>query len=181
MTDPLQSIVEEIGILADRAESDKWQVAEQIAVAFAEFPAYTRGLTLSLCERLRRSTDSIYGYRDAWELRSLLNVSDSLTVSHYSTLAHLRTRYDLSVDECKDWAAWAEENNIHVRELNQEVTAKHTEDALKQFMRHVAKLGKLVERIWQDCESVGLSETKRAVVRAALGAVREMVKILEGK
>jgi hypothetical protein len=175
----LQAIVEEIGVLADRAEASKWGLAEAVATAYAEFEAYHRGLTSGLCIRLKRSTDMIYALRDAANLReSLRYESDLLTVSHFSTLSHLRDRYELSDDDCRSWLEWAQENCISVREMAIEVSLQRETDARKAFFKRIEKINKLVQLAWQDCESVGLPDNLRAATKIVLSALREWVEKL---
>ena len=179
MTDELSEVVEAIGKLGDRAEYSKWELSEAVATAYAEFHSYTRGLTAGLCARLRKSTDLIYSLRDAWELKSLLVKSDSpLSVSHFAVLSRLRDRYTLSDDDCREWLTWAEEVGASVREMSIEVSMAHDADPLKSFMRRVEKVGREVQRLWEDCESINLSEDLRALTKAALKVLREWIKKL---
>ena len=174
----LSAIVEEIGVLADRAEASKWGLAEAVATAYAEFSAYHRGLTAGLCSRLRKSTDLIYSLRDAWELKNLLVNSDfasDLSVSHFVTLSHLRDRYDLSDDSCREWLEWAQDNEISVRELSTEINARYEEDARKSFFKRIDKISKLVELVWTECETIGMPDTLRVLTKNALRVLREWI------
>jgi hypothetical protein len=176
--DGLQEIVESIGVLADRAESDKWALAEAVATAYAEFPAYTRGLTAGLCSRLRKSTDLIYGLRDAFNLKSSLKVESDLSVSHFATLSHLRDKYNLTDEECKSWLEWSEENGISVRELSMEISEKYCADAKKAYMKRVERVHKEIEKLWQDSEVIGIPNELRALTKNALRTLIEWVTAL---
>ena len=177
--DGLQPIIEQIGQLSDRAENDKWALAESIATAYAELGAYHAGLTAGLCERLRKSTDSIYNLRDSWELKSLLHVSDSLSVSHYATLSHLKDKFNLTNEDCITWLDWAGETGASVRDMSMEISAAYEEDARKSFFKRIDKISKLVELVWTECETIGMPELLRALTKSSLQVLRDWVAKLE--
>ena len=182
MENELQEIVESIGRLGDIAEGDKWKLAEAVEIAYAEFPAYHHGLTSGLCQRLRKSTDQVYNLRDASALKSKLLVVSELSVSHFASLSRLRDRYDLSDDSCREWLSWAEENEISVRELSMEISTRHTADQRKEFMRRVQKIGREIERLWTDSESVQLPDDLRILTKNALSVLKDWIeKLLEWK
>jgi hypothetical protein len=174
----LQEVVESIGVLADRAESDKWALAEAIEVAYAEFPAYHHGLTSGLCQRLRKSSDQVYNLRYASALKSKLLVVSVLSVSHFSTLSHLRDKYDLTDEDCKEWIGWAEENGISVREMSIEISTRHTQDAKKAYFRLVLRVQRDVERLWEGAEAIGMPEALWAATRAALKVLKDWIAAL---
>jgi hypothetical protein len=162
----LQPIIEEIGKLADRAESDKWALAESIATAYGEFSAYHHGLTSGLCVRLCKSTDAIYNLRDSWELKNLLHVSEpSLSVSHYATLSHLRDRYDLTEEDCIEWLALAQENALSVRELSSEVSTACELDARKEWLKRAKRVSRMFFTLFQDAEQIGLPENLYQILK----------------
>jgi hypothetical protein len=172
----LESIVEEIGLLADKAEASKWELAKAISEAYQEMPAYSRGLTSGLCSRLKRSTDSIYGLRDAFDLKNLLDASYSLlSVSHFTALAHLKDKYNLTEDDCIRWIDWAEQTDSSVRDMSIEVSTAHCADAKKAYLKLVNRVQKDVERLWADSETIGLPDSLRAACKAALGALRDWI------
>ena len=179
MADELQEVVETIGALADLAEKDKWALAEAVSIAFAEFPAYHRGLTSGLCARLRKSDDLIYGLRDAFDLRNSLKIIEtSLSVSHFSALAKLRARYDLTDETCINWVEFATDNCLSVREMSMEIGNQYTADLRKSFMWRVLRVEKDVERLWSDMETVGLPNEIRAATKTALTVLKEWVESL---
>ena len=182
MADELKEIVEQIGLIADRAEVSRWELAQAIADAYTEMPAYSRGLTAGLCSRLAKSTDTIYGLRDGWLLRErILDVTEvpALSVSHFSTLAHLSERYKLTDDEIRESISWAEENSISVRGLAIEISGKHTPDSRADYFRRVQRLRKLLEVLWIEAESQRMGEELRTQTRAVLTGLREWVAAMQ--
>jgi len=179
MADELQAVVESVGLLADKAEASRWELASAVAAAYEELPAYARGLTAGLCLRLRRSTDQVYNLRDAANLRERLRVESALSVSHFATLSHLADRYNLTDSDCKDWLVWAEETDTSVRKMSAEIGVKHTEDQRKAYMRRAVRVGKDVQILWVDAESLQMPEELRAKTRAVLPALREWIGELE--
>ena len=176
MEEYLAKIVESIGGLGDRAESSKWALASAIAAAYTELPLYSRGLTSGLCLRLKKSEDMIYNLRNAENLREKLRYdSDSLHVSHFSTLYHLQDRFNLTDKDCIKWLDWCKETDASVRELSQEITTAYTADQRKEFFKKVDKLDKLLQRIWEEAESVSMPDNLRAVTKDALKVVREWI------
>lgn len=173
----LQEIVEAIGALSDKAEADKWAVASAISAAYQELPLYSRGLTSGLCLRLKKSEDSIYNLRNAENLRAGLRYNtDSVTVSHFSTLYHLRDRFRLTDADCVKWLDWVKETGASVREMSMEVSIAHTQDARAAFLRRCGKVAKSLMVLYQDSESVGLPQPLRIVLKSAcegLGKVLE--------
>lgn len=156
--DELITIIESIGILSDRAETDKWILAGKIAEAYAEFAPYERGLTAGLCQRLRKSSDSIYGYRNAENLRERLQIFPSLSVSHFIALHDLQDRYALSDELIKEWIGRAVDDKLSVRDLRCEVALEHVQDARAHWLRKVARVGKLMTTIMLDAEGVGVPD-----------------------
>ena len=171
----LQQIISEIGLLSDKAEASKWQLAQAVSEAYSELPAYSRGLTAGLCSRLRKSTDSIYGLRDAWNLKNLLHVSDSLSVSHYATLSHLKDKFNLTEEDCITWLGWAQEIGASVRDMSMEISTAYEEDARKSFFKRIDKISKLVELAWTDCEVVQMPELLRALTKTSLQVLRDWI------
>ena len=156
--DELASIVETIGRLADKAEYGRWDVADGIAEAFVEFKPYERGLLAGLCQRLKRSSDSIYAYRNASELRERLNSSCDLSVSHFVTLHNLAEKYVLTDSDLLEWVGWAQDCNASVRELRQEVAEKHEIDAKAKWKRGIRRVSRLMDNLLMDAESVGVPD-----------------------
>jgi hypothetical protein len=172
----LQQIISEIGLLADKAEASKWSLAEAVSTAYMEFKPYSRGLTAGLCSRLRKSTDSIYGLRDAWNLKNLLNVSDSaLSVSHFATLSRLKDKFNLTEEDCITWLGWAQEIGASVRDMSMEISTAHCADAKKSYLKLVNRVDKDIQRLWDDSETIGLPDSLRAACKAALGALRDWI------
>lgn len=174
-TDDLTPIIESIGALADTAEADRWKLAEAIYDAFQELPLYSRGLTSGLCLRLKRSTDSIYALRDSFGLKSRLRYESEIPVSHFSTLAHLQGRYDMSDDDCREWLDWVQETNASVREMSIEISTRHTADQKKEFLRAVNRAVRLLTTLYQDSESVSLPQPYRIILKAAMDGLREVL------
>jgi hypothetical protein len=180
MTDePLQAIVEEIGKLSDSAEASRWELADAIAAAYSELPLYQRGLTSGLCQRMKRSSDTVYGLRDASELRTrLLYVSD-IPTSHFTTLAHLQDRFNLTNEDCISWLDWVKDTGASVREMSQEITTKYTEDGKKAFFKRLERVQKDVQRLWEEAETIHLPENLRALTKAALRVLKNWVEKLQ--
>ena len=165
MDNDLSRIVEQIGRENDKAEASRWAVCKMLADAYEELGAYERGLTAGLCVRLRKSSDQVYNLRNAETLRSLLNVSETLSPSHFWTLYRLRERYGITDDDCREWLKLAEENNLSVRDLAQEVEAAHVKSQRVAFLRHSGRLSRLVTRMYADSEGAGLPEGVRPLLK----------------
>ena len=179
--DDLAPVIEQIGKIGDKAEASKWELAEAVSEAFAEFKPYERGLTSGLCARLRKSDDLIYGLRDAYDLRNSLKIiKTSLSVSHFAALSKLRARYDLTDETCINWVEFATDNCLSVREMSMEIGNQYSENARKQFFKRVDKLDKLVQRLWTDAESVDMPAPLRVVTKSALSVLKEWVESLRG-
>jgi hypothetical protein len=164
--DELQEIVESIGVLADRAENDKWALAESIATAYGEFPAYHHGLTSGLCVRLCKSTDAIYNLRDSWELKNLLHVSEpSLSVSHFATLSHLRDKYSLSDYDCLEWLGFAQGNALSVREMSSEISTAYDADPRQAWLKLAKRTARSFYTLFQDAEQIGLPENLYQILK----------------
>ena len=173
-------IVEEVGRLNDLAETSKWEVAQKIADAFAEFKPYERGLTIGLASRLRKSSDSIYGYRNAENLRAHLKVAPVLSVSHFVALYELASRYNLTPENCKEWVGRAQDDNLSVRDLRSEVALEHELDIRAHWLRKVSRVGKLMNRIYQDAGAVGMSEALYQKTKTVLACVQDWAVSVEG-
>jgi hypothetical protein len=152
----LEHIISEIGNLNDKAESSRWDVAEKIATAYAEFKPYERGLTMGLCNRLRKSADTVYGYKHAEELRSRLKVDPVLSVSHFVALHELKERYALTDDSVREWVSHAEDCSMSCRELRQAVSEAHVIDARANWRRKVVRMNRLMTTIMVEAESAGV-------------------------
>jgi hypothetical protein len=163
----LAQIVSEIGALADAAEASRWQLCRAVSDAYAECGPYERGLTPALCIRLRKSSDTIYDYRDAWRMREELKDGDvsELPYSHYSAMYDLRERYDLTLEQCHDWLEIAASGSLSVRDLRQSVDNAHRENEQKAWIRHLNRLGKLVTIVYQDAGSMKLSDKQYNRIR----------------
>ena len=177
--DELNGIVEEIGRLNDSAESSKWQVAEHIAAAYSELPAYHRGLTAGLCVRLRKSSDTIYSMRNAEELRIRLKVQPVLSVSHFVTLSEAQARYSLADNVLIDWLDHARDCNMSVRNLREALTAAHVEDNKSAWMRKVRRVHKLVNDLLQDAEMVALPESLYQALKILVAMVGDFIGQLD--
>jgi len=177
--DNLQAVVEEIGALNDLAETDKWQVAQKIADAFAEFKPYERGLTAGLCVRLRKSSDTIYSYRNAENLRARLQYIPGLSVSHFVALSDLQKRYMLTDETLKDWIERAQEDNLSVRDLRSEVAIEHEQDLRAHWLRKVVRLVRLMDRVLQDAESAGVPETLYQQTKTAASVIQDLAVSVE--
>jgi hypothetical protein len=178
MENELAPIIESIGRLNDCAEASRWQVCSAIASAFDELPAYSRGLTAGLCARMHKSTDQIYCLRDSERLRANLRYDTVLSPSIFSTLFHLRDRYNLDDNACREWLDWVKETGASVRDMSQEITTKYTEDSNKAFIKRAMRVQKDVQRLWEDMELIGLPDSIRAVTRAALIVLKEWITAL---
>ena len=178
--DNLQAVVEEIGALNDLAETDKWQVAQKIADAFAEFKPYERGLTTGLCQRLRKSSDTIYSYRNAENLRAQLQYIPGLSVSHFVALSDLQKRYMLTDETLKEWIERAQEDNLSVRDLRSEVAIEHSQDLRAHWLRKVVRLVRLMDRVLQDAESAGVPNELWQIAKVAHSCVSDFADRVSG-
>jgi len=178
--DNLQAVVEEIGALNDLAETDKWQVAQKIADAFAEFKPYERGLTAGLCARLRKSSDTIYSYRNAENLRAQLQYIPGLSVSHFVALSDLQKRYMLTDETLKEWIERAQEDNLSVRDLRSEVAIEHSQDLRAHWLRKVVRLVRLMDRVLQDAESAGVPNELWQTAKVAHACVGDFADKVSG-
>lgn len=175
MTEGLEEIVESIGALSDKAEKDRWELCAAIANAFEELPAYSRGLTIGLAARLKKSSDQIYSLRDSEILRARLRYDTVIPPSHFSTLSRLQDRFNLTYAECIKWLDWVKETDASVREMSIEVSTAHDADPLKAFMRRVIRVQKDVQRLWNDAETLSMPEQLRALTKSALAVLKEWI------
>ena len=175
----LQQIISEIGLLSDKAEASKWNLAKAVSEAYQELPAYSRGLTSGLCERLKRSTDSIYALRDAFDLKTSLRYESEIPVSHFATLSRLKDKFNLTDEDCITWLDWVQETGASVRDMSMEISTAYEEDARKSFFKRIDKISKLVELVWTECESIQMPELLRALTKTSLQVLREWVAKLE--
>jgi hypothetical protein len=172
-------VVETIGQLADAAEASRWEVARCISMAFDEFPAYHKGLTLNLCARLKKSSDSIYGYKSAAVLQERLKAGDELSVSHFVALSDLQKRYMLTDETLKEWIERAQEDNLSVRDLRSEVAIEHSLDLKSHWRGKVRRLAKLMDRILQDAESAGVPESLYQQTKTAASVIQDLAVSVE--
>ena len=174
--EPLQAIVEEIGLLSDKAESDRWVLADAIATALAEFPSYSEGLVAGLGKRMKRSPDTIYDLQHASELRERLRYNpETITTSHFAALARLKKKYNLDDDKCREWLNWTKETGAHVREMREEIEIANTEDLKRSYFRRVDRLSKLLNRLWTDAESVAMPDDLRVLTKAMLKNLKDFL------
>jgi len=178
--DNLQVIVEEIGRIADIAEFKRWDVADHIADAFHEFPAYERGLTSGLCQRLKRSSDSIYNMRNASNLRAHLKVSTILSVSHFVALSDLQKKYMLTDETLIDWISRAVDDSLSVRDLRSEVAIEHELDVRAHWKRKVSRVAKQMTVILQDAESAGVPNELWQIAKVAHSCVSDFADKVSG-
>jgi hypothetical protein len=169
----LEHIISEIGNLNDKAESSRWEVAEKIATAYAEFKPYEKGLTVGLCNRLRKSADTVYGYRNAEELRSRLKVDPVLSVSHFVALHELKERYALTDESVREWVSHAEDCSMSVRELRQAISEAHVMDAKSAWKRKVTRVVKLMTTVMLEAEGAGVTETIYQDTKTAVLVVQD--------
>jgi len=173
-------VVETIGQLADAAEASRWEVARCISMAFDEFPAYHKGLTLNLCARLKKSSDSIYGYKSAAVLQERLKAGDELSVSHFVALSDLQKRYMLTDETLKEWIERAQEDNLSVRDLRSEVAIEHSQDLRAHWLRKVVRLVRLMDRVLQDAESAGVPNELWQTAKVAHACVGDFADKVSG-
>jgi hypothetical protein len=176
----LHEIIEEVGLLNDSAEASKWQVAQKIADAFAEFKPYERGLTAGLCVRLRKSSDTVYGYRNAENLRERLGSGTALSVSHFVALSDLQKKYTLTDETLIDWISRSVDDSLSVRDLRSEIPIEHEQDARAHWKRKVSRVVKLMGRIMQDAESVGVPEDLYQQTKTAASVIQDLAASVEG-
>ena len=172
MTDTLATVIEIIGRANDLVEKDKWTVCHQIADAFAELPAYSRGLTAGLCHRLKKSSDMIYSMRDAAMLKDRIASEVELSPSHFAALSHLQDRFNLTDDDVRDWLELAAENGMSVRDMSTEISIKHTEDARKAFLRKIQKIERLAFSAYQESELLQIPDALRHRIRRILALIK---------
>jgi hypothetical protein len=169
----LVDIIESIGVLNDRAETSRWEVAGRIAEAYAEFPAYQRGLTAGLVQRLCKQSDSIYGYKHAENLRQRLSIAPVLSVSHFIALSELQERYALTDDLLREWIGRAVDDRLSVRGLRSEVALEHTLDVRAAWLRRARRVFKQVNSLFQDAEMVGLPESLYQITKTVQACVSD--------
>ena len=177
--DGLQEIVESIGVLADTAETSRWKVAQAISEAYSELPAYSHGLTSGLCLRLKRSTDSIYAIRDAYDLKSKLRYDSEITVSHFSTLAHLQKRYELDDDTCRSWLDWVQETGASVRDMSSEISMSCESDQRQEWLKRAKRVSKMFFALFQDAEQVGLPENLYQILKTVNSVICDFEEKLD--
>jgi len=152
--DELLPIIEQIGALKDGVEVNRWELAEMIHTAYAEFPQYERGLTSGLCQRLKYTPANLYNYKNAWDLKSRFAITvPELTVSHYSKMHSLETKYSLEGQEIYDYLYLAEENDWSGVKLAQEVAQNHSEDTNEHYLKSIRRLILLIVNVLNDPEN----------------------------
>jgi hypothetical protein len=163
--DAIIEVINQIAVLKNKTEYHKWDLAEAVHTAYLEFPAYERGLTSGLCEKLNYTTTQIYNLKQAQELKSITRFIDSLTVSHYARLYRLKEEFDLELAEVEDYLLLAEEENWSVSKMAQEVNNNHGDHnhreekifqrlikTLKQYLEteHIRKFSKETRAVIHD-------------------------------
>jgi hypothetical protein len=143
----LEEIVESIGALNDKANTDKWEVSKAIFDAFEELPHHTQGLTNGLCNRLKVSTTAIYNYRDAYQLKAWFGYFP-LSVSHYSRMHNLAEQLNLTPGDISQYFEIAVEEGWSVSKMVQEVTQNHMDSEQKEKITYCRWL-KTMRKIWQ--------------------------------
>ena len=149
--DDLSPIIDRIAELASQTESDKWLLAEAIHDAFIEVPAYTEGLLSGLMERTKYTSTTIYNLRNAWELKDKFNSkAPALSVSHYSRMYNLITKYKLDGSEIVDSLLTAEQENMSVADMAIMVSEGHEPDPNGKHLKDITRFITLGRRILND-------------------------------
>ena len=150
--DELLPIIEQIGALKDGVEVNRWELAEMIHTAYAEFPQYERGLTSGLCQRLKYTPANLYNYRNAWSLKADFPDTD-LSVSHYARLYGLAEKYKLSAEVVESYLILAEEESFSVAQLAKEVAQNHDENTNDKYLKSIKRLILLIVNVLNDPEN----------------------------
>jgi len=174
MVDDLTPVIEAIGALSDSTESGRWEIAEAIHDAFAEFPAYTQGLLQGLCNRLKYTSTNIYNYKNAWEVRSEYLGETKLSVSHFSKLHTLRNKYKLTEHDVLTYIDLAETGDWSALKLEQEVSGNHEPDPDEAYKRKFQRFVKLMRSIWNDPQFGNVDKDTRAVYYDLLGELEKI-------
>jgi len=158
----LIEVVESIGRLKDKAEYDKWVLAEAVYDAYQELPNYEKGLTSGLCERLNYTTTQVYNLKHAQEILNRTRFLNTLSVSHYARLYRLQKEFELSDENVLEYLELAHEENWSVSKLAQEVNNNHAEQNHKEE-RLFKSLLKNMRSYWQTEHITRFSKETRAI------------------
>jgi hypothetical protein len=165
--DNLAPVIEAIGSLSDKTEEGRWQIAEAIYSAFEELPHHTQGLLQGLCTRLKYTSTNIYNYQKAWSLsEEFMNTEFGywpvLSVSHYARMFDLAKVYGLSSPQKMEYLRMAEDENLSVRQLAQEVAGNHEPDPDEAYKRKFKRFTKLMRSLWNDPQFGNVNDMVRA-------------------
>jgi len=151
--DELLPIIEQIGQMKDKAESSRWELAEVIHSAYAEFPQYERGLTAGLCQRLKYTPANLYNYKNAWTIRSGYIGNANLSVSHYSKLYDMIAKYNLTDHDVLQYIELAEDEAWSVLQMAREISDNHSEDTNEHYLKSIRRLILLIVNVLNDPEN----------------------------
>ena len=146
--DDLAPIIEEIAFIANRAEGNKWLLAEAIYDAFAEMPNHTQGLLQGLCTRLKYTSTQVYNYSHGWRIRSGYDGEAELSVSHFAKLYDLIKQYGLSDHDVLVYIDMAHVENLSVRDLAILVSQNHDPDIDLKDRKYFETTVKRMRKCW---------------------------------
>ena len=165
--DDLAPVIEQIALIASKAEVDRWELAEAIYTAFEELPHHTQGLLQGLCTRLKYSPTNVYIYKKAWMCRQYRHgdgYKTNLSVSHYAKIWDVGISYGLSGQEEIEYLQTAEEEGWSVLKLAQEVSQNHEPDPDGKYRKKFSRFVKLMRSLWNDPQfhEQGTEESRKA-------------------
>jgi len=171
MTNDLAPVIEQIALIASKAEVDRWELAEAIYTAFEELPHHTQGLLQGLCTRLKYSPTNVYNYKKAWVLGSYLHHSISLSVSHFAKMSDLAMLYNLGINGVIEYMTTAESEGWSVQKLAQEVSGNHEPDPDGKYRKKFSRFVKLMRSLWNDPQfhEEGTEESRKAYYQVLKG------------
>jgi hypothetical protein len=158
--------------------SKDWSVLQKVSDAYEEMGAYAHGLTAGFMEIFRvEDESSVYGYRDAYRARVKLLPNSQLPYSYFVAINELQKRFALTDEDCTDWLTLTEaDSRMSVRKMRMDIEKCHTENQRAAFMRKFAKVLRALTVLYQDSESIGMTQPLRAVLKAALEGLQKIEK-----
>jgi hypothetical protein len=143
----IEEIIDHIGKLNDKVDSDKWAVAEAVHDAFQEFPHHTQGLLQGLANRLKVSNTQVYSYRNAWRLVERIGKIGS-SPSHYARIELLGEKFGLSDSEIEEYLNLAWEECWSVEKMAMVIQDNHDPAPELKEQKTFEKMVKTMRLVW---------------------------------
>jgi len=157
-----------------------WECARHVHRLYAEYGLYEREFTAILVNELAVQRDTVYHWRKAWELRTLISESfpnfdhARLSISHYYRAAdHL----DMGIEWVTEFLELAAEESWSTRRLAMELE-QATDDSgtLPWLKRKLANLLKGLTSLYQSAEYSGLSDEDQNTMAKAIAMLERLAE-----